>query len=349
MYDVAVVGCGYWGPNLIRNLVSLPECRVKLICDKDPARLSSILALYPGLKGTAEFSDVLSDQNIEAVFIVTPVRTHFPLAGQALEAGKHVFVEKPLAVSSDEALGLIQLAEKRSLTLMVGHTFIYSSPVRKIKEVIDSGYLGEVMHISARRLNLGLFQRDINVVWDLAPHDISIILYLLGQDPVSVNCQGKAHITPGIEDIANLSLGFVNGSFASVHVSWIDPRKVREITIVGSKRMVVYDDLEPLEKIKIYEKSVEAPPHYDTFAEFQYSYHYGDVVSPFLKLVEPLKVECQHFLDCIASGARPDTSGSEGLKVTRILEAANRSLALGGASVPLGGSPARIRTERQPA
>jgi predicted dehydrogenase len=332
---IAVVGYGYWGPNLVRNLMSLPDVRLKLVCDKQADRLASLSRLYPGLGMTTDYDEVIQDDEIDAVMIVTPVRSHYALAKRALEAGKHTFVEKPLCASSEECARLIEAAERSSVTLMVGHTFIYSSPVRKIREIINSGSLGDVLHVSARRLNLGLFHSDINVVWDLAPHDISILLYLLGHSPTSVNCQGKAHITPGVEDIANLSLGFSNGNFAAITVSWIDPRKVRETTIVGSKRMVVYDDLEPLEKIKIYDKSVEAPPHYETFAEFQYSYHYGDVTSPYLQLTEPLRVECQHFIDCVRTGARPETSGYEGLAVTRVLEAASLSLARGGANVAL--------------
>jgi predicted dehydrogenase len=218
---------------------------------------------------------------------------------------------------------------------MVGHTFVYTTTVRKIKEIVDSGDIGELMYISCRRLNLGLFQKDINVAWDLAPHDISIILYIMGGKPVSVNCQGKAHVSPGIEDITNISLSFKNGGFATIQSSWIDPRKVREITIVGSKKMIVYDDTEPLEKIKIYDKRVEAPPHYDTFGEFQYSYHYGDILSPFVKQVEPLKVECQHFVDCVEKAVRPDSSGHEGLEVVRILEAATESLRNGGGTILL--------------
>lgn len=348
MCDVAVIGCGYWGPNLVRNLVALSGCRVKTICDNDSRRLAAITAQYPAIRGTRDYGEVLSDEDIEAVLIATPVRTHYALARRALESGKHVFVEKPLAASSDESQKLVDLAARQSLTLMVGHTFIYSTPVRKLKEMIDSGSLGRVMHLSARRLNLGLFQRDINVVWDLAPHDISIILYLLGVPPVSVNCHGNAHITPGVEDIATLSLSFPDGNLASIQVSWMDPRKVRELTVVGSRRMVVYDDLEPLEKLRVYDKSVEAPPRYDTFAEFQYSYHYGDVTAPYLKLVEPLRAECQHFLDCIRDGSSPQTSGTDGLRVTTILEAACRSLAQGGASVAIP-APQAADMEMRPA
>jgi predicted dehydrogenase len=207
--------------------------------------------------------------------------------------------------------------------------------VRKIKEIVDSGDIGELMHISCRRLNLGLFQKDINVAWDLAPHDISIVLFIMGKNPVAVNCQGKAHVSSGIEDITNISLTFANGGFATIQSSWIDPRKVREITIIGTKKMIVYDDTEPLEKIKIYDKRVEAPPHYDTFGEFQYSYHYGDILSPFVQQAEPLKIECQHFVDCISTRACPDSSGHDGLAVVRILEAATESLKDGGRMIPL--------------
>jgi predicted dehydrogenase len=218
---------------------------------------------------------------------------------------------------------------------MVGHTFIYSAPVRRIKEIVKSGDIGEIQYISSRRLNLGLFQKDINVAWDLAPHDISIILYFLGKPPISVNCQGKAHINMDIEDVTNMSLDFENGGFATIHSSWLDPNKVREMIIVGSKRMIVYDDNEPLEKIKIYDKRVEAPPHYDTFAEFQYSYHYGDMIAPYIKQVEPLKMESQHFLDCIKTGKTPESSGLDGLRVIQILEASSRSLKNGGARVEI--------------
>jgi len=326
MINIAVVGCGYWGPNLIRNFYALSGCQVGKICDSNRERLEYVGHLYPGSELTEEFAAVVEDPGIDAVAIVTPVHTHFALARETLRAGKHTFIEKPMATSVAECRGLLEIAEERSLTLMVGHTFLYHPTVRKIKEVVDSGELGEVMYVSSRRLNLGLFQKDINVAWDLAPHDISIILYLLGKNPVSVNCQGKAHIRPGIEDVTNITLNYENGAFAMIHSSWIDPKKVREITIVGSKKMLVYDDNEPLEKIKIYDKYVESPPHYDTYAEFHYSYHYGDMYAPYVKQVEPLKVECRSFLDSINSGSPSISSGQEGLKVVQVLEAASRSL-----------------------
>lgn len=324
--SIGVAGCGYWGPNLIRNLHSLQDCRVKTVCDRDAKRLAHMKQLYPSVETTQDFDALAGDKDLDGIVVATPVYLHYEMAKKSLQAGKHTFIEKPMAPSSAECNELVELAAKNKLALMVGHTFIYSTPVRRIKEIIDSGDIGEVQYISSRRLNLGLFQKDINVTWDLAPHDISIILYFLGKPPVSVNCQGKAHVNKDIEDVTNLSLNFDNGGFATIHSSWLDPNKVREMIIVGSKRMIVYNDNEPLEKIKIYDKRVEVPPHYDTFAEFQYSYHYGDAYIPYLKQVEPLKVECQHFLDSIKKGSKPETSGLDGLRVVQILEAASKSL-----------------------
>ncbi len=333
--NIAVAGCGYWGPNLIRNFFAQPGCRVKQVCDTDESRLVHMKKLYPSVVTTKEFEDLVNDKELDAVVVATPVRLHYEFAKKGLLAGKHAFIEKPMGTSSAECSELVALASKKNLTLMVGHTFIYSTPVRRIKEIIDSGEIGEVQYISSRRLNLGLFQKDINVTWDLAPHDISIILYLIGRQPVSVNCQGKAHVNMCIEDVTNMSLNFDNGGFAIIHSSWLDPNKVREMIIVGSKKMIVYNDNEPLEKIKIYDKRVEAPPHYDTYAEFHYSYHYGDAYIPHLKQVEPLKVETQHFLDCIRKGETPETSGLDGLRVVQILEAASRSLKNDGAMVAI--------------
>ena len=333
--NVAVAGCGYWGPNLIRNFSSLPDCGVKQVCDTDENRLKHMKKLYPSVATTKVFEDLVKDKDLDAIVVATPVHLHYELAKKSLFAGKHTFIEKPMATSSMECEELVALAAKKNLTLMVGHTFIYSTPVRRIKEIVDSGEIGEVQYISSRRLNLGLFQKDINVTWDLAPHDISIILYLIGRPPASVNCQGKAHVNKCIEDVTNMSLNFDNGGFAIIHSSWLDPNKVREMIIVGSKKMIVYNDNEPLEKIKIYDKRVEAPPHYDTYAEFHYSYHYGDAYIPHLKQVEPLKVETQHFLDCIRKGETPETNGLDGLRVVQILEAASRSLKDNGAKVEI--------------
>jgi predicted dehydrogenase len=330
---IGVVGCGYWGPNLIRNFYGLADCELKTICDLDIQRLNHLKSLYPKAEISTEFQDLVGRQDIDALVIATSAPTHYSMAKQALSSGKHVFIEKPMATSSAECDELVAMADASNLTLMVGHTFLYSAPVRRIKEIIGRGDIGEIRYISARRLNLGLFQRTINVTWDLAPHDISIILYVTGMLPSSVNCQGNSHVTKGIEDVTSLCMNFESGVFATVQNSWLDPRKVREMTIVGSRRMIVYDDVQPLEKVRIYDVRVETPPHYDTFAEFQYSYHYGDSYIPYVKQEEPLKVECQHFLDCIRTRRRPITDGVHGSHVVRVLEAASESLRSNGAAV----------------
>jgi predicted dehydrogenase len=326
MLNIAIVGCGYWGPNIIRNFNALEECRVKTICDLDKDRLVHMLTLYPSVEPTRDFDTIINDPEIDAIAIATPVHLHFELAKKSLDAGKHTFIEKPMASSVDECAQLKKLAEEKNLTLMVGHTFLYSQTVRRIKEIIEAGDLGNILYISARRLNLGLFQKDINVAWDLAPHDISIILYIMDAEPVSVNCQGKANVTRGIEDITNMTIDFKEGGFATIKSSWLDPNKIREMTFVGSKRMLVYDDIEPNEKVKIYDKRVEKPPHYDTFGDFHHSYHYGDMYSPYIKQDEPLKIECQHFLDCIKTGDSPLSGAEESLRVVQILEASSESL-----------------------
>ena len=333
--NIAVVGCGYWGPNLIRNFRSLPGCNVKLACDKDQKRLAYVRHLYPEINTTIDYDVLINDAEINAICVATPVWTHFELAKKSLEAGKHTFVEKPMASNVSQCTELVELANRNMLILMTGHTFIYSSPIRKIKEIVTCGDIGKLLYISSQRMNLGLFQKDINTAWDLAPHDISIILYIMETEVASVNCQGEAHINPGIEDVTNMSLMFSRKGFATIQNSWLDPNKVRRMTFVGSKRMILYDDNEPLEKIKIYDKRVEVPPHYDTFAEFHYAYHYGDMYAPYLKQIEPLKVQCEHFLDCIKTGQEPMSSGWDGLHVVEVLEAASESLKRGGAKVEI--------------
>ncbi len=335
MISIGVIGCGYWGPNLVRNFFSLRDCKVKKLCDTDTKRLEAVAALYPSIEMTTHYEDLIEDPGIDAIVIATPVRCHFEMALKSLLAGKHTLIEKPMASSIRECIILIDAAEKYGLTLMAGHTFIYSPTVRKIRQIVESEELGEIQYLSARRLNLGLFQKDINVAWDLAPHDISILLYILDDFPVSVNCQGKAHVHPNIEDITNMVLSYANGRIATIQSSWLDPNKVRDMTVVGSKKMLVYDDLEPMEKIKIYDKHVEIPPHYDTYAEFHYAYHYGDMFSPYIKQYEPLKMQCQHFLDCIHTGERSETNGMEALKVVQVLEAATASLKNEGCRIQL--------------
>jgi predicted dehydrogenase len=323
---IGVIGCGYWGPNLIRNFNSLEESRVKIVCDKSEKRRDHISNIYPSVQTATDAETLFNDPEIDAIAIATPVHTHFALAKEALSSGKHVFIEKPMASSIVQCRELNCLAKEKKLTLMIGHTFIYSDPVRKIKEFIDSGEIGKIYYLSSQRLNLGLYQQDINVAWDLATHDISVILYLFGSMPVSISCQGKAHITPGIEDVTVISMDFSCGKFAVVTSSWLDPHKVRKMVIVGSKKMIVYDDIEPMEKIKIYDKCVKRPAEYDSYGEFPYAYHYGDVWSPYFKMGEPVKNECLHFLECIHKAEEPLSGGKEGQAVVQILEAASESL-----------------------
>jgi predicted dehydrogenase len=335
--SIAVIGCGYWGPNLARNFRSLPNCTLAAVCDTSHVRLAQMRALLPEAEPLLDAGSIFSRNDIRAVAIATPLRTHFDLAMAALSSGKHVLVEKPLADSSHRTLRLIREAERNGAVLMAGHTFLYSAAVRKIEEIIRSGAIGEIRCIHARRLNLGIFQSDINAAWDLAPHDLSIILHLLRDHPERVNCQGNAHVTPGVEDFTTMSLTFPENRFATIQSSWLEPRKVREMTIVGSRRMIVYDDLQPLEKIRIYDTRVERPPHYDSFGDFHYAYHYGDSFIPHIAQAEPLKTECQHFLDCIRTGQTPLSGGIDALRMVRILEAASDSLRNGGAPVTCGG------------
>jgi len=335
--SIGVVGLGYWGPNLARNFSLASSARVAGLCDVDSNRLEKVRALYPQAARFGDFSEMLDDVGLDAVVVATPVRQHYQMARAALLAGKHVLVEKPLASSAAECAELIELADARGLTLMVGHTFLYSAPIELIAGLLAAGDLGEIRYINSQRLNLGLFQKDINVVWDLAPHDLSILLHLLGRLPESLNCQGHAHLTPGIEDVANVSLAFGDGQFATIQNSWLEPRKVRQMTIVGSRKMVVYDDIAPIEKIRIYDVRVVRPPHYGSFGEFHYAYHYGDSYIPRLAQSEPLRRMCEHFLESILSGTRPLSCGQSGLEVVRILEACTRSLRSNGAAVGLTG------------
>ena len=335
MINIGVIGCGYWGPNHIRNFNGLPNCTMLVCCDKDATRLERMKTLYPAIQTTTETGDLFRDNRLDAIVIATPVFSHYELAEKSLQSGKHVLVEKPMTNSAEKSLSLIKLADEMKRVLMVGHTFEYTAAVNKVKEIMDSGELGEPLYIRSTRRNLGLFQPDINVAWDLAPHDISIITYLLGEIPVSVNCQGKSHYKKGIEDVANITMNYANGVIAFVHSSWLDPNKVRKTTIVGSKKMLLYNDVETQEKIKIYDKGVDAPPYYDTYADFQFSYRYGDIYSPRLDDYEPLREQSKHFLECIEKGLTPRSDGFSGLRVVSVLEAASQSLKKEGKAVPV--------------
>lgn len=332
---VAVIGCGYWGPNLVRNLSQLPVSKVKYCCDLEDRRLSHMKTLYPQVATTKRFEDLIEDPEVEAIAIATPVSTHFPLAKACLEGGKHVLVEKPLASSIAEAEELNRIAAEHGLVLFAGHTFVYNAAVEKMKTLVEAGELGEVFYISSTRVNLGLFQEDINVIWDLAPHDISILNYILGREPVTVSTFARSYIRPGIEDVAFVVLQYPRGVVAHIHVSWLDPCKIRRTTLVGSKKMLVYDDTSTLEKIRVYDKGVTIQPHYDTFGEFQLAYRFGDIIVPKINDVEPLKMECIHFIECIRNGTSPRSDGRSGLSVVKVVERACESAKLGGAPLAL--------------
>ncbi len=331
---LGLVGYGYWGPNLARIFSSLAGASLSAVCDHNAERLEHMRNLYPHADAYADFREMLDDAQIDAVVVATPLKSHHALAMASLQAGKHVLIEKPMAASSKECEELIALAKQQGLILMVDHTYLYSGAVATIMDIIQRGDLGEVRYINCQRLNLGIFQQDINVAWDLAPHDLSIILQMMGESPIMVNCQGNAHINPKIEDVTNLSLTFRDKRFATIQSSWLEPRKVRQMTFVGTRRMIVYDDLQPLEKIRVYDVRVDFPPHYDSLSEFYCSYHYGDCYIPRIEQCEPLLKMCGHFIDSIENHRRPISCGTKGLEVVRILEASDASLkALGGAVV----------------
>ena len=326
MHHIGVIGCGYWGPNLIRNFSQMNRTRVIGVADLRKKRLEHMKSLYPEITITTDYNDLLIDEKINIIAVATPVRTHFEFASQALRAGKHLFIEKPMTTSVKEAKELIKIAQEKKLKLMVGHTFLYTAAVRKMKEVIDSGELGDIYYINSQRLNLGLFQQDINVIWDLAPHDISIINFLLAKEPEKVSAFGASHLNTKIEDVATVTLDYGQNLIAFVQCSWLDPDKVRKMTVVGSKKMMVYDDVHPTEKIRIYDKAVEVPEHYDTYTEFHYSYKYGDVLIPKIEGKEPLREELNHFIDCIENNTTPISDGHNGLGVIKVLEQCSKTL-----------------------
>ena len=325
---VGVIGYGYWGPNLARNFYELPSSELVAIADQKQDQLDRAQAKFPHIKLTKDYRE-LFELGLDAVVVSTPPKTHYSIAKECLLNNLNVLVEKPLTLSSKDAEELIQLAEEKSLVLMVGHTFEYNSAVQQMKHYIQNDGIGDLHYIDTARLNLGLFQRDTNVLWDLATHDISILLFILGQTPVSVSAKGIACVSKDVYDVAYLNLVFPNKLTANVHVSWLDPCKVRRVTVVGSKKMAVYNDLESEGKIKLYDKGVDMPAYTDGFGEFQYNYRSGDITIPSFRFVEPLRAECQHFVDCIVNKTEPVSSGRSGLRVIKVLEAAERSIANG--------------------
>lgn len=332
---IGVVGYGYWGPNIVRNFSINPATRVVIVSDLNPERLGVVKQLYPAVETTSRYEDLLKDTRIEAIAIATPVHTHYELALAALRAGKHVLVEKPLATSSELVTSLIEEADRRGLTLMVDHTFLYTPAVQRIRELLLSRELGDIYYYDSTRASLGLFQKDVNVIWDLAVHDISIIHHILDKAPIAVSATGSCHVVGSPENMAHITLFFADACVAHVSVNWLSPVKVRQTFIGGSRKMIVYDDLEPTEKIKIYDKGItlDGPP--EDAHQFRIGYRAGDMWAPHISPTEALQTEVEHFVDCVRTGGQPISSGISGLRVIEVLEAASRSIAKQGAPVLL--------------
>jgi predicted dehydrogenase len=348
MIGVGVIGYGYWGPNLVRNFMEAPGSRVVSVCDVSAGRLAPLPARYPAVRLTSDYRELMRDPRIDAVAIATPVASHYDLAMEALRASKHVLVEKPLAANSEQSLQLVEEAERRGLVLMVDHTFIYTGAVRKIRELITQGALGEIYYYDSVRINLGLFQHDVNVVWDLAVHDLSIMDYVLPARPVAVSATGTSHLKGQPENVAYITLFFDGNMIAHVNVNWLTPVKVRRTLIGGSEKMIVYDDLEPSEKLKVYDKGVTLGQHPEDVYDLLVSYRSGDMWAPRFDTTEALRTEALHFTDCVAGRSRPVTDGRAGLRIVRILEAAERSLRERGRLVELPADDAARQREAEP-
>jgi predicted dehydrogenase len=334
MVRIGVVGLGYWGPNLVRCFSSIEGCQLTAVCDQSLGQLKRIKSHHPAVFATDSFDDLLD--RVDAVVIATPTGTHFKLASTALMRKLHVFVEKPLAKTTMECRQLVELAEQNGRILFVGHVFLHSAPVKTLRDLVASGDLGSISYISSRRLNLGPVRKDVSALYDLAPHDISMMLYLLGQSPDSVTCSGFDRLKPGVHDVCNLTMNFKGNRMGMIHVSWLDPRKERVLTVVGDRKMAVYDDLEQ-EKIKIFDKGIDVPTSSSgDYADFQHAYRYGGSYCPYIHEFEPLKAECADFVRCILHGETPLTDGVNGLQVVEVLQAANESLFRGGHPIQLG-------------
>jgi predicted dehydrogenase len=335
--NIAVIGAGYWGPNLIRNFSACPTAKLIAVCDRDTDRLRKVLANYPGVDGVTDTAELFQRAYIDAVAIATPVGTHAQLAIAALASGKHVLVEKPLASSVRDAEVMVAAARQAGRILMVDHTFLFSSPVRKIRELLDSGEVGDIYFVDSVRINLGLFQHDVNVVWDLAPHDLSIMDYLIGRLPKSLSAFGTCHTNSGlaIEDVAYLNLDFGNGLLASFHVNWLSPVKVRHFIVGGSKKSIVFNDLDPSEKIRVYDRGISVEESLESRRGAMISYRTGDVWCPHLPQIEPLQEMVRHFVNCCQTGTTPISDGESGLRIVRILEAAQHSIKAQGGRITL--------------
>jgi len=324
MVNLGVIGYGYWGPNIVRNFSGHQDCKVVAVCDNNPAALARVLGRHPGVRVTTDVDDVVTAPDIDLVAIVTPVSYHYQLAKKALENGKHVFVEKPFTATSAQAEELIELAERNNLQIMVDHTFLFTGAVRKIKQLVDEGALGALYYYDSTRVNLGLFQHDVNVLWDLAPHDLAIMDHLIGQEPELVVATGSAHVN-SFENIAYLTVYFPNNVLAHINVNWLSPVKVRTTLLGGQKKMLVWNDLDPAEKVRVYDKGAVSNTDLGV-RQALVSYRTGDMWAPKLEELEALHIETRYFLDCINNGMKPFNDGQAGLRVVRILEAAELSL-----------------------
>jgi len=330
---VAVVGVGGWGKNLARNYSQLPGCTLRFICDLDEQRLAQMAPLVPDAEPTRDFEVVLASDEVDAVVLATGAPTHYEMCARVLNAGKDLYVEKPFVLEVNHAKELVRLAQERERVLMVGHLLEYHPVVETLKALIDSGELGRVLYIYNQRLNLGTVREDENALWSLAPHDVSVVLYLLGREPTDVSARGQAYLREGVEDVVFMTLDFGGEAMAHIHVSWLDPHKVRRMTIVGEKKMAVFDDLETNEKLRIYDKGAARNVDYDSFAEYV-TLRFGDINIPYIKVGEPLRIECEHFLDCVRTRRSPRSDGHDGLRVTRVLTAAQESIGANGQPVP---------------
>ncbi|NQU31689.1 MAG: Gfo/Idh/MocA family oxidoreductase [Bacteroidetes bacterium] len=326
MINIGIIGFGYWGPNILRNFLGHPEVNVMQVCDLNNDRLLLVRNNYPGIKVTNNANDIFFDNNIDVVAIVTPVSSHYNLAKKALMNGKSVFVEKPFTSNSGEAVELIDIANKKNLMIMVDHTFLFTGAVKKIKEVVDGGGLGKLFYYDSVRINLGLFQHDVNVIWDLAVHDISIMDYLLdGQLPISINAVGVGHFNGKPEDVAYLTVKYKDNFIGHFHSNWLSPVKIRKTIIAGDEKMIVWNDLNSDEKVKIYDKGVHIQNDENIY-DLLVSYRSGDMHVPVIPNLEALKLEVDHFVECLNNGNEPVNSGMAGLRIVKILEAANKSL-----------------------
>jgi predicted dehydrogenase len=333
---IAVIGCGYWGINYVRVFSELPESRVVVVCDQRPERLQEVETRFPGVALTTKVGEVLHRDDVEAVVLATQATAHYDIARACLQAGKHMLIEKPITAKSTEAEDLINLAQANRVTLMVGHTFLFNTAIRKVKEYIERDDAGRVYYLYSRRTNLGPIRQDVNALWDLATHDVSIFNYLLDRIPKWVSATGSRVLKNGHEDVGFVALGYEDSVIGHIHVSWADPNKVREVVVVGSNRRIVFDDLNNLERVRVFEKGVApAPPEAPSYGEYHLKVRDGDIISPSIKVSEPLKNQCLHFLECATQGKRPMTDAQSGLDVVRVMEAIDRSIENNGAPVQL--------------